>query len=88
MAGRAEKRDSLYFVPMELSGSTGDGRSLLHARAEVVLATKVSGRLTRENIVQSAEISLRLAASDSTVAFVEIPVGTPLAFSAARARSR
>jgi acyl transferase domain-containing protein/NAD(P)-dependent dehydrogenase (short-subunit alcohol dehydrogenase family) len=41
MAGRAEKRDSLYFVPVELTGSTSDGRSVLHARAEIVLATKL-----------------------------------------------
>jgi len=41
MAGRAEKRDSLYFVPVELTGTSVDGRSLLHARAEIVLATKL-----------------------------------------------
>jgi hypothetical protein len=41
MAGRAEKRDSLFFVPVELHGSAGDGRNLLHARAEIVLATKL-----------------------------------------------
>jgi NAD(P)-dependent dehydrogenase (short-subunit alcohol dehydrogenase family) len=41
MAGRAEKRDSLYFVPVELTGSASDGRSLLHARAEIVLATRL-----------------------------------------------
>jgi hypothetical protein len=41
MAGRAQKRDSLYFVPVELTGSPGEGRSVLHARAEIVLATKL-----------------------------------------------
>jgi hypothetical protein len=41
MAGRAEKRDSLYIVPVELTGSSSDGRSLLHARAEIVLATRL-----------------------------------------------
>ncbi|MBL0226311.1 MAG: SDR family NAD(P)-dependent oxidoreductase [Geobacteraceae bacterium] len=41
MAGRAEKRDSLYVVPVELTGTSGDGRSLLHARAGIVLATRL-----------------------------------------------
>ncbi|MBK5276580.1 MAG: SDR family NAD(P)-dependent oxidoreductase [Desulfuromonadales bacterium] len=41
MAGRAQKQDSLYFVPVELTGSSSDGRSVLHARAEIVLATKL-----------------------------------------------
>jgi hypothetical protein len=41
MAGRVEKRDSLYFVPVELTGASDDGRSLLHARAEIVLATRL-----------------------------------------------
>jgi len=41
MAGRAEKRDSLYLVPVELTGSSSDGRSILHARAEIVLATRL-----------------------------------------------
>jgi len=41
MAGRAQKRESLYFVPVELTGSASDGRSVLHARAEIVLASKL-----------------------------------------------
>jgi NAD(P)-dependent dehydrogenase (short-subunit alcohol dehydrogenase family)/acyl carrier protein len=41
MAGRAQKRDSLYVVPVELSGASSDGRTLLHARAEIVLATRL-----------------------------------------------
>ncbi len=41
LAGRAEKRDSLHYVPVELTSSTADGRSTLHARAEIVLATKL-----------------------------------------------
>ena len=41
MAGRAEKRDSLYVVPVELSSSSSEGRSLLHARAEIILATRL-----------------------------------------------
>ena len=41
MAGRAEKHDSLFIVPVELTGSTGDGGSILHTRAEIVLATKL-----------------------------------------------
>jgi acyl transferase domain-containing protein/NAD(P)-dependent dehydrogenase (short-subunit alcohol dehydrogenase family) len=41
MAGRAEKRDSLYYVPVELTGVGSEGRSILHARAEIVLATKL-----------------------------------------------
>jgi acyl transferase domain-containing protein/NAD(P)-dependent dehydrogenase (short-subunit alcohol dehydrogenase family) len=41
MAGRAEKRDSLYFVPVELCGASDDRHSLLHARAEIVLATRL-----------------------------------------------
>jgi acyl carrier protein/NAD(P)-dependent dehydrogenase (short-subunit alcohol dehydrogenase family) len=41
MAGRAEKRDSFYLVPVELTGVNGDSRALLHARAEIVLATRL-----------------------------------------------
>ena len=41
LAGRAEKRDSLHYVPVELTSSACDGRSILHARAEIVLATKL-----------------------------------------------
>jgi hypothetical protein len=41
LAGRSEKRDSLHYVPVELTSSAGDGRSILHARAEIVLATRL-----------------------------------------------
>jgi acyl transferase domain-containing protein/NAD(P)-dependent dehydrogenase (short-subunit alcohol dehydrogenase family)/acyl carrier protein len=41
MAGRAEKRDSLYNVTVELLGVGYDGRAVLHARAEIVLARKL-----------------------------------------------
>ena len=42
MAGRAEKRDSLYVVPVELTGAAGhDQRTVLHARGEVVLAKQL-----------------------------------------------
>jgi NAD(P)-dependent dehydrogenase (short-subunit alcohol dehydrogenase family) len=41
MAGRAEKRDTFYLVPVELSGTGHDGRAILHARAEIVLATRL-----------------------------------------------
>jgi len=38
MAGRAEKHDSFYCVPVELTGSRN---GILHARAEIVLVTKL-----------------------------------------------
>ena len=41
MAGRAEKRDSLYNVTVELVGSDHEGRPVLHARGEIVLARKL-----------------------------------------------
>ena len=41
MAGRAEKRDSFYLVPVELTGANGDNRPVLHARAEIVLASRL-----------------------------------------------
>ncbi len=41
MAGRAEKHDSLFVVPVELTGSAGEGLSVLHVRAEIVLASKL-----------------------------------------------
>jgi acyl transferase domain-containing protein/acyl carrier protein/NAD(P)-dependent dehydrogenase (short-subunit alcohol dehydrogenase family) len=41
MAGRAEKHESLFVVPVELTGSTADGQSILHVRAEIVLASKL-----------------------------------------------
>ncbi|BDV42216.1 hypothetical protein GURASL_11390 [Geotalea uraniireducens] len=40
LAGRAEKRDSFYLVPVELV-STADDRPVLHARAEIVLANRL-----------------------------------------------
>ena len=36
------KRDSLYVVPVELTGMPGEGRTVLHARAEIVLAKQVA----------------------------------------------
>ena len=41
MAGRAEKHDSLHIVAVKLTGKTCDGVSILHATAEIVLATKL-----------------------------------------------
>ena len=41
LAGRAEKRDSSYLVPVELTSIGKDGRSVLHARAGIVLATRL-----------------------------------------------
>jgi hypothetical protein len=38
MAGRAEKHDAFYLVPVELTGSRN---GLLHARAEIVLTTRL-----------------------------------------------
>jgi len=40
-AGKAEKRDSLFYVPVELTSAGCNSRTLLHARAEIVLATKL-----------------------------------------------
>ena len=41
LAGRAEKRDTFHLVPVELTGTGPEGRPLLHARAEIVLATRL-----------------------------------------------
>jgi len=41
MAGRAEKRDSLHIVTVELIGSGAEGRPVLHARGEIVLAKRL-----------------------------------------------
>jgi hypothetical protein len=41
LAGRAEKWESLYYVPVELTSSPENGRSILHARAEIILATRL-----------------------------------------------
>jgi NAD(P)-dependent dehydrogenase (short-subunit alcohol dehydrogenase family) len=41
MAGRAEKRDSLYNVTVELVGAGAGERPVLHARGEIVLARKL-----------------------------------------------
>jgi acyl transferase domain-containing protein/NAD(P)-dependent dehydrogenase (short-subunit alcohol dehydrogenase family)/acyl carrier protein len=41
LAGRAEKRESFHLVPVELQSTGKDGRSVLHARAEIVLATRL-----------------------------------------------
>jgi hypothetical protein len=37
-AGKAVKRDGLFIAPVELRGVCPDGREVLHARAEIVLA--------------------------------------------------
>ncbi len=41
MAGKAEKRDSFYLVPVELTGTNGGNRPVLHAKAEIVLAVRL-----------------------------------------------
>ncbi|ACD95983.1 type I polyketide synthase [Trichlorobacter lovleyi] len=41
MAGKAKRQDAFYTVPVELVSSLGEGRSLLHARAEIILANKL-----------------------------------------------
>ncbi len=41
MAGRAEKRDSLLIVAVELTGTGAEGRSVLHAKGEIVLAKQL-----------------------------------------------
>jgi hypothetical protein len=41
MAGRAVKRESFHLVPVELCSLAANGRTLLHARAEIVLATRL-----------------------------------------------
>lgn len=41
MAGRAEKRDTFHLVPVELTSTGKEGRSILHARAEIVLAARL-----------------------------------------------
>ena len=38
VAGKAVKHDGFYRTPVELRGVRGDGREMVHARAEVVLA--------------------------------------------------
>jgi hypothetical protein len=41
MAGRAEKRDSLLIVAVELTGTGVEGRPVLHAKGEIVLAKQL-----------------------------------------------
>ena len=41
MAGRSKRRESFHMVPVELASVGKDGRSILHARAEIVLTTKI-----------------------------------------------
>jgi hypothetical protein len=41
LAGRAEKHDSLFVVPVELTGKKAMGGAVLYAQAEIVLATKL-----------------------------------------------
>jgi NAD(P)-dependent dehydrogenase (short-subunit alcohol dehydrogenase family) len=41
MAGRAEKHESFYLVPVELRSIGKDGRSTLNARAEMILTTRL-----------------------------------------------
>ncbi|TWJ14051.1 type I polyketide synthase [Geobacter argillaceus] len=41
MAGRAEKHESFYLVPVELRSIGNDGRSTLNAKAEMILTTRL-----------------------------------------------
>jgi hypothetical protein len=41
MAGKAEKKESFHLVPLELHSSSTNGHDQLHARAEIVLATRL-----------------------------------------------
>ncbi len=41
MSGKAEKRGSFFVVPVELIGTSGNGPRILHASAEILLATKL-----------------------------------------------
>ena len=41
MAGRAARRESFHLVPVELRSTGPNGVSLLHARADIVLATRL-----------------------------------------------
>ncbi|MDD2899730.1 MAG: polyketide synthase dehydratase domain-containing protein, partial [Desulfuromonadaceae bacterium] len=41
MAGRAEKHDGVFIVPVELTGTATSGGSILYARAEILLVHKI-----------------------------------------------
>jgi NAD(P)-dependent dehydrogenase (short-subunit alcohol dehydrogenase family) len=41
MAGRAEKRESFFVVPVELQSIHPEGRTILNARADIVLTTRL-----------------------------------------------
>ncbi len=41
MAGKAKRQDAFYHVPVELVSSQPEGRTQLHARAEIVLANRL-----------------------------------------------
>jgi hypothetical protein len=41
LTGKAQKRDAFHHVPVELQSTAPDGRHTLHARAEILLATRL-----------------------------------------------
>ena len=41
LAGKAQKRDSFYLVPVELTSATVEGKKILHAKAEIILAGRL-----------------------------------------------
>ncbi len=41
MAGKAQRQDAFYVVPVELTSHTTEGQRMLHARAEIVLANRL-----------------------------------------------
>jgi len=53
-AGKADRRDGLYYVPTELRG-TVDGREVVHARAEVALATTLPPPADRPRAATNGE---------------------------------
>jgi NAD(P)-dependent dehydrogenase (short-subunit alcohol dehydrogenase family) len=57
-AGKAVKRDGLFVAPAELRGVGPDGREVLHARAEVVLAADLPPTPTAQDVAPLPDYDL------------------------------
>jgi NAD(P)-dependent dehydrogenase (short-subunit alcohol dehydrogenase family)/acyl carrier protein len=69
MAGKAKRQDAFYQVPVELVSTQQDGRSQLHARAEIVLANRLPEGLRTIKELPNAPYSQSRAVYDQPYLF-------------------
>ncbi len=61
MTGKAIKGDGVHIVPVELSGIDGNGQSIAHARARIILASRLPDRKLAAEKLNLPEYSLQIS---------------------------